>query len=381
MSGPIRGSIEHLFMGVGQNSGSCQTFFVNVYNFLNSVTSTLGVQRVAYSTGSRSSGMTSAGGMNFYDQINPAGDNAWACFGFMSASIPWYMLIQWTGTGTSFGTLPGSPALFESSAVSTNAFGVAIAQRVDGGNPWNGSSGSNGNDTKGTPVWHPGTSSLVLHPRSNDAVRVGAHGTNRQNTMGFSINIGSDYRLQQVADYDNIALMFDSGNDNSYGGIIFAQYSALSGANPQVPYVSYKDTTFPLTPSTQYGPIAGNGGTHGGIGYPTVSVSGTCSSGLDRYGNVFFQNTLAQPNRAFAVPMFDEFPMLVGIAEQPNQVGACGQIYDFFREVYNVATHDTNNDGTRAAFGGTTVAAIKLTIPWYSGTVPGSGVSRAGIQF
>lgn len=380
MSGPIRGSIEHLFLGAGVGSGSCQTLFVNVYNFFNNNTGTLGIQRIAYHTGSRNVGMADARGMNFYDAAAPAGDNAWACFAFTSASVPWYVLIQWTGSVNTFGTAPGSPALIENT---TNivSFGVAIAQRADGGNPWNGSSGSSGFDTKGTPVWHPGTSSLVLYPRSNDGIRGGAHSTNKQNMMGFGSLTSIDYRLQQVADYDNYALLLDAANDGTYAGLIFGLYVPLSGVNPQVPYVSFKDTSMPFTAGTQYGAIAGSAGTQGGIGYPTASISGTCSSGFDRYGTVFFQSTNAQPNRAFSTPIFDEFPLLVGINEPNNQVGATGQIYDFFREVYNVSTHDTNNDGTRAAFGGTTVATVKLTIPWASGTVPGSGITRNGVQF
>ena len=380
MAGPIKGSIEHFFAGAGLLSGTAQSAFVNIYSFLNNNTGTLGIRRLAYHTGSKGTGMADTRGMNFYDQANPAGENAWACFGFMSASVPWYVLVQWTG-GTAIGTAPGSPALFESSAATTHMFAVAFAQRVDGGNPWNGSSGSNGIDTKGTPVWHPGTSSLVVHPRSNDAVRGGSHGTSRQNLMGFSSLASTNYRMQLVADYDNIAIMFDSGADNSYAGIIFGQYVPLSGTNPQVPYVSIKDTTVPFTAGTQYGPSNGSSAQQGGIGYPDVSISGTCSSGNDRYGTTFFQTTLAQPNRAYGTPLYNEFPMLVGLNEQNNQVGATGQMGSFFCEVYNVSTHDTNGARTRAAFGTTTLASVKMTIPWNSGTVPGSGVNRAGVQF
>jgi hypothetical protein len=92
-------------------------------------------------------------------------------------------------------------------------------------------------------------------------------------------------------------------------------------------------------------------------------------------------NTSAQPNRAFATPIFDEFPILVGINETPNQVGAVGQFTTFYREAFNVASQDTNANGTRAAFGNVTIATVKLTIPWFSGTVPGSGVTRAGTAF
>ena len=381
MAGPIHGSIEHLFLGTGQTTGSAQTTFVSIYNFLNNNTGSLGIKRIAYNTGSQNSGMALTRGMNYYDQANPAGDNAWACFCFQSASIPWYVLIQWVGNANVFGAAPGSPGLFKASTT-PNAVGIAIAQRVDGGNPWNGSSGSNGSDTKGTPVWHPGTSSMVLHPRSNDAVRGGVHGSSRQNMMGFSIGTNNDYRMQQVADYDNLAILFDLSNDNSYLPMYFGQYTALSGVNPQVPYFSFNDSlNIPTTAGTQFGDIAGSTTAQGGIGYPNVAVSGTCGVGTDRYGFFFFQNTAAQPNRAFATPLFDEFPLLVGIYEPNNQVGATGQVYDFYREVFNVASHDTNSDGTRAAFGTTVQATIKLTIPWNSGTVPGSGVSRSGVTF
>lgn len=381
MSGPIHGSIEHLFLGSGQGTGSVQTAFINVYNFLNNNTGTLGIQRIAFHTGSKDTGMTDTRGMNFYDQANPAGQNSWACFCFSSASVPFYVLVQWAGS-TAVGTAPGSPALFKASAT-TNVLGLAFASRADSGNPWNGSSGSNGLDTKGTPVWHPGASSLILAPRSNDGVRAGAHGTSRQNLLGFPVGSGTDYRLSMVADYDNFVIMYDSANDNSYAPCIMASYTPLSGVNPQVPWVVYNDsTTLPLLVATAYGDTAGSGTPQGGIGYPTVSVSGSCIPGIDRYTSAtFFQNTNGQPNRAFALPRFDEFPIMVGLFETPNQVGATGQLFNFYREVYNVASQDTNNDGSRAAFGTTTQAQIKLTIPWVSGTVPGSGATRAGFQF
>lgn len=199
--------------------------------------------------------------------------------------------------------------------------------------------------------------------------------------MGFSGLTSLNYRMHLVADYDNIVIMIDVNADNSYGAIMFGQYVPLSGTNPQVPYVSIKDTSLPFTAGTQYGTPAGSAAQQGSIGYPDVSISGSCSSGNDRYGTALFQSNLAQPNRAYGTPLYNEFPLLVGLNEQNNQVGATGQMHSFFCEVYNVSTHDTNGAGTRAAFGNTTLATIKLTIPWSSGTVPGSGVTRAGVQF
>jgi len=380
MAGPIKGSIEHYFLGAAQTSGSAQTIFVNTYNFLNNNTGTLGIRRIAYHTGAKETGMVDTRAMNFYDAAMPAGNNAWACFCFSSASVPFYVLIQYSGN-TGMGTAPGSPGLFKGAATTT-AMGFAFASRADGGNPWNGSSGSNGFDTKGTPVWHPGTSSMALAPRSNDSNRAGAHGTNKQNLLGFSVGSNVDYRYSMVADYDNFVAMLDIGIDGSYQTAFLGTYTPLSGVNPQVSWVVFNDANVPLTDASVYGDVAGVSTLQGGIGYPTLSLSGTCSTALNRLTSAgFFQNTSAQPNKAFGTPRYDEFPILVGLFESPNQIGATGQLIDFFREAYNVATHDTNSDGTRAAFSTTTLAQVKLTIPWHSGTVPGSGATRTGVQF
>lgn len=379
MSGTVRGSIEHLFLGTGEGTGSTQVAFVNAYNFLNNNTGTLGIRRIAYNTGSQNTGMEDQRGMSYYDQPNPAGDNAWATFCFSSSSIPFYVHIQWAGNANAIGTAPGSPCLFEGSATTT-VFGISIAQRVDGGNPWNGTSGNLGYDDKGSPVWHPSTSTCVYYPRSNDIVRGGTFGTLRENTMGFAISVGADHRMHQVADYDNYAILFDNANDNSYHAMIFGLYTPLSGVSAQVPYFCFEGE-IPFLIATKYGAEASTTGYEGGTSYPTVATSGSVCVGIDRYTTSFFQNTQAQPNRAYATPSYDEFPLLIGLFEPNDQVGVLGQSYNFYRESYNVSTHDTNTQGTRAAFGTAVQATVKLTVPWHSGTVPGSGVTRAGIQF
>lgn len=379
MAGTVRGSIEHLFLGAAEGTGSTQVAFVNAYNFLNNNTGTLGIRRIAYNTGSQAPGMEEQRGMRYYDDPNPAGDNAWATFCFSSSSIPFYVHIQWAGNTATIGTAPGTPCLFEGSSVSS-VFGISIAQRVDGGNPWNGTSGNLGYDDKGSPVWHPGSSVGVYYPRSNDSVRGGSFGTLRENTLGFIINASSDHRMHYVADYDNYVILFDGANDNSYNALIFGLYTPLSGVSAQVPYFCLEGD-LPYTIATKYGAEASATGYEGGISYPTVATSGSVGVGIDRYTITFFQNTQAQPNRAYATPSYDEFPLLVGLFEPNDQVGVMGQSYNFFRESYNVSTHDTNVQGTRAAFGTAVQASIKLTVPWHSGTVPGSGVTRAGVQF
>lgn len=378
MAGPIHGSLEHYFAGTGLGTGSNNVAFVNIYRFLNNNTGSLGIRRIAYNTGSTPTGASNTRDMNYFDEANPAGGNAWACFYFSSASIPFNILIQ-TANGLTFGNAPGSPGLYRGTTT-TAGVGIAFAQRADGGDCWNGSSGSNGYDTKGTPVWNARTSSMALYPRSNDGIRGGSHATSKQNTIGIGVGANTDFRMSLVADYDNFCWVHDATADVSYETIMFGIYTPISGISPDIPYFCMTSAGLPITVTT-YGDLAGTSTTNGGISYPNLALSGTCILGNDRYGTTFFSNVYAAPNRAFATPRYDEHPILLGINESPNQVGIMGQAYEFFREVYNIATHDTNGDGSRAAFGNTTLANIKLTIPWDPGVVPGSGLTRTGYQF
>lgn len=372
MAGPIRGSIEHLNASAA-GTGSLQGFFVNVYNFLNS-NPILGIQRIAYHTGSRDTGMANARSMAFYDQPGPAGNNAFAVFRFLSASIPFDVLIQWWSASPA---APGLPAVVNGSA-STTAFGIAFAQDITGVSAWNGTTNNNGMDVKGSPVW-VSSSNITYYPRSNNANRTGGHGSLKQNMMGENSTISSQNARQQiVADYDNLAILWDVSIDNSYDSVIFGAYTPLSGLNASSPYFALAGA-LPYSPGTTYGPLAG-GSPGGAISFPASTASGSCSTSIDRIGSAFFQNILSQPNRMYATQKFDEFPLIVGGFESPFQVGMAG-ISNFYKEVYGVSSHDTNGDGTRAAFGTTTLAAVKLTIPWHSGTVPGTGATRGGVQF
>lgn len=377
MAGPIVGQVE-MFLNNTYGTGSCQFAFVNLYRFLNDNTGSLGIQRIAFNTGSQDAGMTQFRGMNYFDEANPAGQNAWACFRFLSASVPFDVLIQWTGN-TAFATAPGDPGRVDA-GTATNRIGIAIAQSADMSSSWNGTTKNDGSDVKGSVVWTSSSiSSTIYYPRSNDAIRGGSHGSLRQNMVGISLPSTTAVRMHFVADYDSLCIAYDSGADNSYSIFFFGKYTPISGAVVQVPYFCFNDTSIPTSAGTQFGPLAGST-PGGGVSYPQPAISGTVGTSLDRFGSAFFQNSNAQPNRAFAVPRWDEHPVFLGLNESAI-VGYLGQHTDIVREVYNIATHDTNGDGTRACVGSTTVASVKFTIPFHSGTVPGSGVTRAGIRY
>lgn len=378
MAGTIRGSIEHYFVGTSMGTGSVQSFFVNCYNFFNDNTASLGLQRIAYNTGSQATGMAKFRGMNYFDQPNPCGNGSFAVFRFLSASIPFDLLIQYTGD-VAINNAPGNPALADG-ANNTYYFCFSIAQNVSGTSVWNGTLLNDGNDKKGTPVWTD-TNNTFYIPRSNDSIRTGATRTNKENLTGFSVAQNTTYRQHIIADYDSFVILYDTAADNSYTALGFSNYSPTTNLNSAVPYFGFcENSSLPINAGGTYGTVAGSG-RNGGIAYPELWISGTCTLSFDRISTTFFQSVTSQPNKTWKVQRFDEFPMFIGCFESPNQLGLVGQHSSFFREAYNIATHDTNGDGTRAVFGTTTLAEVKLTVPWHSGTTPGTGITRSGVQF
>lgn len=377
MAGPIRGSIEHYFLGTGLGTGSCQSFFVNVYNFFNNNSASLGIQRISYNTGSQATGMEKFRGMNYFDSPNPCGENSWAVFRFMSASIPFDVLIQ-HAAATACNSAPAIPCLMNATNT-TYHFMASVAHSGSGDSTWNGTLKNDGNDVKGSPVWKNAANTFYT-PRSNDSTRAGAQGTLKQNMMGMNVTTNGTYRQHIIADYDSFVILLDLAADNSYYAMGYNSYTPTTGLTATVPYFGFCTTALPIVEGTGFGSVDGTANTNGGCAHPSLGVSGSCSCGFDRIGTTFFKSANAQANKAWPIQHFDEFPLFVGIFETPH-IGLCGQHSYFLREAYNIATHDTNADGSRAAFGSTTLADIKLTVPWHSGTVPGTGISRTGVQF
>lgn len=402
MAGPIHGLLECFQQGIVSTTGSAQSLFVNCFNFLNTNTGTLGVRLIAYNTGTNIAGFPAGPrGMGMYPPFstNPAGTDAWACFGFLSASKPWYIHFQ-LAAGANLGAADnaGKPALVDNGASFSQGIAFSFAQMTNGGNPWNGTSGSlgtgsAGTDTKGTPVWinNSGSNVVAYYPRSNDPVRGGANGTNHENMIGVAVASNAAYRAHFVADYDNFLVATDTGADGSYDNfLLFGAYTPLSGfSNPSVdlPYFCLFSNVIPWANSTTFGPFGG-GTVGGGVTYPQVSVSGTCTMMTERLAATtgLFQDPLSQPNKMYPVQRWDELPILLGAYEFNSTdmhviCGQLGQHFEFVREVYNIPTHDTSMNGQRAVIGAIATKAQKITIPWASGTVPGSGFSMGGIPF
>jgi hypothetical protein len=188
--------------------------------------------------------------------------------------------------------------------------------------------------------------------------------------------------MSMLADYDNFCILFDGGNNASYQVFIFGAVTPFSGVVPTIPYF-YIDTGTSNLPFVvgAIGDIAGLNDRQGAMPFPNITLSGTCVLGLDRYGTTLFQNAAAAPNKAFTTQTYTEWPLILGVDELPSQVGIVGQAQNFYREVYNMATHDTNATLTRAVVGSATTADVKLTVPWNGTTTPGTGATRTGVQF
>lgn len=359
--------------------------FVSIMKFMTSsyVSGSNGfIERVAYNT--------SGGGNNFnyWDEGSPAGSNSWACFRFVSASVPFYMFIQYSNT--SWGP-PGSPAVIDNPQANNSAHGasfdgvgVSFAMREDGGNPWNGTMSNNGSDTKGDPVWTSGSSHLMVWPRGNSDG--GTYSASKQLLSSIIFPRNDDgpafgSRAHMVCDENTVIFVSDDNNDANHMITYFGKYVPLSGTNPQMPYVMIRNgskTNDPIFPETSYG-YPGGGGNDGGIAHPTLPMSGTRTLWLSTING--FNNTTYQPNPMMVPPTYDEFPFFVCVNESPNFYGLVGTL-DVIRSIYGVPSNDTNSDMTRAVFGNSSTNTAKVSIPWNPVTSPGgTEATRTGSMF
>lgn len=359
-------------------SKNMNELYVTLFKLLNSATvASEGITRIAFSTGSSPVG----NGQDYWDTANATGDNAWSVWKFASSSIPFYMLLQYSMSGT-FGASPGNPGLADN--LTSNNIAVAFALNADGSSPWNGTTRNDGTDVKNFQVWTSGSSQLFVWPRSNSFS--GTHVVQKQNMMGLVVGgvsrppVGS--RAHFVLDRNNFAAAADDLGDGSYRVFYFGKYLPRSGTNIAVPYVcagSDNETYDPaIQLGQQYGLTAGTGKT-GGIAHPWIVVSGTRScifSGLKD-----FWTTTFQPNTVIPNPQFDEFPILCAINEAPWQAYVGQLDYNFIRFCFGVESLDCDPTFSRFAVGVNTYNTTKVTLPWNGVNMPGSGNSRTGTVF
>lgn len=391
----LAASIEHRYT----SRRVYQEAFVNLYNFLSSTCSPLGVQLIANNSGSNGTGM------GFHDSTLSASNNAWACFKFASATNPFYTLIQYT-EGVNFGTAPGSPGLADGAA-GQYRIAVSVAMRSGTTSPWNGSTASNGADTKGTPVWISGSSSLFVFPRSCNPT--GSHNNSKENMMTFfrSTNYsqvdlfnmttegGTGAVTHYFANENNFIFMADPGALGNYSTIYFGKYVSRSDIVPEFPYVClgwYTDSTdrSPMGYLVDYGNTAGtltSTGFSGGIIHPSSSNGVRTTKALL---NTLFLQSRYHPNKSMttASNKYDLHKPQLAIFEDPNHYGYLGMI-DFFKMGWGIPTAAISSSGDYAAFNVHLAFTmnrpwntyLKVIVPWTGSVQPYSLTSRLGVQF
>lgn len=376
----------------GPGGGAKQTSsdaFKNMFDLLSAQTGSGIVTRIAYNTGSGVPG----GGTGLYDEANPFGNNAWACFRFNSSSNrswEWYMLIQTASGSGNFGDAPGNPGTVEgvNEPIGGNEGVLAIqaASMVDisgvSVSPWNGTTGNNGNDNKGDPVWV--TQSLddrmYILPRSN--ADDGNFSSSRQNMADMFSSTASVltaiYHI--VISEDGLVFVMDAAENNlwsvSYIGTYTPRpYLTSSIPTPLVMFINDAAGAGVLNTGIVVGNRAGNAIWQGGVTLP----GSTFSFEIDRYdASIFAVDESSDPVSVNGRPIYNSFGIpLVVYDTEADEYGFVGYIdNELYRDVFGMPNASTTKDGLKAAFAGAAgIKTNKILIPW-SGSVAPPRASR-----
>lgn len=330
---------------------------------------------------------TSGTGEDFHDGANPADDNAFICAAWDAGSgETFYVYVQWADAELLSGTLMlGS--------TSNDGVGISMAVRDDGTNPWNGTSNDDGSDTKGTPLWTDGGSTVRVFPRSN--ATGGSHSTNKNNMVpiGNIASTNSIGRFSFVATEDGIFFVGDDTDDANFNTTVYVgRYTPRSGLESLItlPYVMISSNldqgAFGLGAGFPHGGTDGNDARNGGILVLPINDVMDLTTTVPSGGQ---QSTFYQPNQIISPNEFEPTPYSVFAHESGKTAGANGTgafglagflDIDLVSSVYNSPTNQTNSDSTLGYVGSTTIAARKWSVNWDGGASPGMGTSRLGRQ-
>lgn len=360
-----------------------QEAYVSLTRFLtSSYAAALGIQRIAYNTGS------AAGGSNYWNQNGAIGNNAFSVYRFMSASVPFNMMLQYCSTNATFGSSPGNPGTVDA-GTSGPTIGVVFAVRADGTNAWNGTTSNNGNDAKNTGlVWTSGSSTLFAFPRSNSGG--GTHAVLKQNTLSIFpalTTVTLNARLNAVFSEDSAFFAADT-NSYSFQCTYFVPYTATT-SSVVAPYVMtrtyYVDDPVIALSTTVYGDTAGSAARNGSCAHPNPP---SASLGTMILAHTYINsnmNVTQQPNNAVtgsSTYLIDEYPMHLCLYEA-SYYGYVGYITNWPKIAWGVPQCGISSDGSKLFIGGGLGPnAAKLVVPWSSSVgSPGLGYGREGRMF
>lgn len=322
-------------------------------------------------------------GEDFHDQANPAGENAFIYAEWDAGVLRFGVLVQWADS-SSFGASPGNPGLLDASST-VDGVGFQMAFREDGTSPWNGTTNDNGADSKGTPVWTPGGSTVHVFPRSNNpGPPAGSHNTNKENCTrgGDDLAVANFSRAHWVANEDGIFYLHDDNDDGVYTAGYMGRYTPRTGLSAiTFPYVmiNQQDTNgfWPGGSSNLWGDTAGNDNEQGGIvGIPSDGVMQAAIS----FPSSGAHHAAYQPNNLISPNEFEGGRIAVFQRESVGgTLGLAGYLpEELISHFYNTANHNTNAAADRAYIGENTIATRKWGISWDGGAVPGTNNTRTG---
>ena len=327
-------------------------------------------------------------GHGYWDQSPHVGEGAFTVWEFSAASTPFYMLLSYNSTGN---TQQGNstPCSMDNQTGYIGLY-ASFAMRVDGTNPWNGSININGLDTKGTPVWTAGGSTLLAWPRANSVG--GSRVTNVEDCVGFTYPGNAWGRHHFMCDENHVLFAcseFGSGADTGYAFMYFGKYNPRNGTSPACPYVMLRSNTSydggamhgenpPFPPNISYPELSSYGVVdyNGGIAHPTDPTQGVRTVRTDYISELGVNQFTPTPQTG----KITEMPFYVGMAEGVGYSGYVGYI-DWVKYAWGMNNQSMTSDKLRAFLGASALQTWKLSVPWDGTTNCGSSNSRAGVIF
>jgi hypothetical protein len=292
----------------------------------------------------------------------------------------YYVLFQWAYS-EDFGIGVGSPAVCNASAT-TNGVGMAVAFRIDGGNPWGGTTGSPGSDTKGTPVWIDGGSQVVVIDPGCET-GIGAFGTNKENLlMIYSAGAASIGRVHMVGDEDNFYILGDYSNNDGYDRLaecsLFQSFANYPCSYPLMVRVQTSGT-IPLV-NNWYGSSTGSASYNGGIVGPDGDGNKACQVYPYRMNGLWNSDISWSPNTLYSAQTWSEYPHWLQCHDY-QQDGR--YMYAFtggwLGEVYNVPWEGINAGITKTFISSSSnPLEERYAFPWNGTLPPGLRSSRDG---
>lgn len=363
MAGTIRGRIESLVNEADEhlNAG---VIFKNVYDVLSSHPNTTLIS-LGYGGGT---------GTDYPDGANPFGDNAHFVFRFDSAATPWYLFC--TVGGISSAVAASNVQVDGSTPFSSNATVCVSAAVGIGGdeNPWNGTESADGTDTKPTQLWADpgggGTNVQVVPASNSDS---GSDGSNKNNCLGLygESSPGQTVRYQIVCDDDTIAFIWDERDNGTW------EYTVLGTLDDSPHLASYDKPLFGFTDTAPPAMNSSLGVDYSGATHPDDTVLTWQGLEIEPLQNTSLHNADYYPDDFGA--RYPLFPLCFGSVTTGNQ-GYLGET-SFVRVGYSIPSGDTDTALEFAAFGTLTTNQVVYLFPWDGATTPGTGTTRAGVDF